>query len=1272
MAHPDQPRTPNASDADLMPPRAKGPLRFRLLGGFHVQVGPRIIEASEWRLRKVTSLVKLLALANGHRLHREQLMDTLWPDSDPDAAAINLRHTLHVARRTLGHTDASPLLPVRGDQVALECQGGVVVDVEVFETAAAPARRTGDPAAYRRALRLYTGDLLPDDRYEEWVRDKCERLRHTHIGLLLELAGLYRERGELPQAIECLRQAVTAEPTNEEAHAELMRLYALSGHRSQAQAQYETLKAILERELDAAPDGTTERLYLAIAAGAPPRRESEQPSDQPGVHSEPPRHNLPTSLTSFIGREREVFEVERLLATTRLLTLTGAGGSGKTRLAMEAGAGLVGEYPGGVWLVGLAALSEPALIPQAAMEALGLREQPGLSPTEVIAAALQGCETLLLLDNCEHLVGACAELAQTLLTACPILRILATSREPLDSPAELTWRVPSLSMPSPVDTTNLDTLMESESVRLFIDRASHRQSGFDLTPGNAHAVAEICRRLDGIPLAIELAAARTRTMTTEHIASRLAGDPRASLGLLAGGNRTAPTRQQTLTATLDWSHGLLSEPERTLFRRLSAFAGGWTLEAAEALCADGVVSSSDVLDLLSQLVDKSLVVLDGVGGGRYRYLEPVRQYAAGKLDESGEAEAIRRRHAEWVLARVEQPHGSEGSADSDESDARWLDELETELGNLRAALSWSLASGPAETALRLIAHSAPLWGIRGLLTEGRRWMDAALARKDEAPLPLAGAALIEAGFMAHMQDDPDRARPLLEESLGIARQLDLPAGIARCLGYLARVAIARAEYDRASELCEEALRIYEERNWSIGIADVSQILGEASMAQGEYEQAGLHFQRAAALFGELGDRRDRAFCLLDLATIAASRGEPGHARDLTEQALDLHRQVGDRAGVATGLHRLAELTADQVDIGQARALYEQCLHLARDASTPPVVYGSLVGLAHLDLLGGEYGRADARCREAMGVRQAAGHAGGIGRALTTLGLTALAKGEYSTARQHLETALTLCRERGDKAYTPVPLEGLGMLASKEGQYGQAEALFEEGLALYRQMGMRPGTARMLTRLAAAALHQGDDDAAIGLIRESLMLFREIGPGIGRDDCLEVAASVAAVRGQPVRAARLFGAVDKERESRGIRTELFGDPGSTRHREATRFLLGTHALEREQAAGRAMTPERAIECALGEDEPSPHTVQTVVAQRPQPGETVLPLTLRECEVATLIARGHTNRQIASELGLSERTVHSHVRRILSKLELESRAQIAVWATEHQLLPTGEAG
>jgi predicted ATPase/DNA-binding SARP family transcriptional activator len=627
-------------------------IRIRLLGGFEVTVGARTIEDGAWRLRKAANLIKLLALAAGNRLHREQVMDTLWPELGINAASNNLRQTVHTARRTLDPTMGSSYLASRDESLVLCPESSLWVDVDAFEEAARSARRSHEPAAYEAALELYAGELLPTDRYEEWAEEPRRRLQESYLSLQFGLANLHEDLADYDNAIEALGRVVSEEPTREEAHAGLMRLYALVGNNKEALTQYGRLEETLSRALGTEPAASSRALREEIAAGRFPPTEGQSLASPPEGPPGASMHNLPAPRSSFVGRESELRNVKRDLVMTRLLTLTGAGGCGKTRLALEVARESVGAYPDGVWLVELAPLSEGALVAHALASVLGINEQPDRSLTDALVDFLGAKRALLVLDNCEHLVDAVARFVDTLLDSCSHLRVLATSRESLNVEGELNWLVPSLSVPSLGESARVEELEPYESVRLFVEQARHRNPDFSLTSENANAVARICEQLEGIPLAIELAAARVG-LSVEQIAARLDD----SLRLLSAGSRTASPRQRTLRGTLDWSHALLSEPERRLFCRLSVFAGGWTLEAAEVVGAEGDTEQDEVLDLLSRLVEKSLVVAEATGGGRVRYrmLEPIRQFAREKLEEGGEAEEVRRRHAGFFLALTEEP-----------------------------------------------------------------------------------------------------------------------------------------------------------------------------------------------------------------------------------------------------------------------------------------------------------------------------------------------------------------------------------------------------------------------------------------------------------------------------------------------------------------------------------------------------------------------------------------------------------------------------------------
>jgi len=934
------------------------PVRVRLLGGFGVGVGPLLIEEDQWRLRKARSLIKLLALAPGHHLHREQVMETLWPKLGVHKASNNLHQILHAARRALepsalasrSAAASSSYLLLRDEQLTLCPDSPLWVDAEAFQQAADAARQAMEPAAIRAAIDLYAGELLPEDRYEPWVEERRAELRELFLSLLLEVGALLEEREEFGEAIEVLGRVVAEEPTHENAHVGLMRLYALLGRRREALSQYERLREALFRELGTEPEATTTRLQQEIWAGTLPhpdlsptglseRRDGEEILSAAG---ETRRHNLPLARTSFIGREREKLEVKRLLAMTRLLTLTGAGGCGKTRLALEVARDLVGAYPDGLRLVELAPLTDPTLIAQAVAQALSVREQPGQALLETLKYTLRTKKILLVMDNCEHLIEAVVSLVDALLPSCHNLRILATSRVTLNTTGEINRVVPSLTVPSLSVTDSRQQastpreLETYESVRLFVERARQRDPSFVLTLRNAQAVSQVCRRLEGIPLAIELAAARMGVLSAGQFAKRLED----YLRLLSRGSRTAEPRHRSMRATFEWSHELLSEPERILFRRLSVFAGGWTLEAAEEACSGEGIEEGEVLDVLSELVERSLVVTDAGHEEvpRFRMLEPIRQYGQERLQESGESEAIRTRHAWYYQALAEAADVEEEGA-QEEADPRmkgappleWLKRMESEHANLRAALSWSLDEdaesdedarldgGRVELGLRLAVALFWFWYTHDYSTEGRRYLERARSSgHSKKAARLRARALNGAAGIAMPQGDYGGAKALVEEGLALYRELkdeegiasaltdlglaalwgqrdDIPVGAVmeelrelrpqlenrRTLAWLlvleGMIALTQGDLERSVTLHEQSLHLFREMRDTAGLINTLGQLGGIVLVQGDYEGSLPPLRESLRLAWESDYTLAIQFCLYGLACVAASRQQPVRA-----------------------------------------------------------------------------------------------------------------------------------------------------------------------------------------------------------------------------------------------------------------------------------------------------------------------------------------------------------------------------------------------------------
>ncbi|MFN8549606.1 MAG: tetratricopeptide repeat protein [Candidatus Eisenbacteria bacterium] len=662
-------------------------------------------------------------------------------------------------------------------------------------------------------------------------------------------------------------------------------------------------------------------------------------------------NNLPIATTSFLGREKEMAEIAEMLRRSRLLTLTGSGGTGKTRLALQLATEALEQFPGGVWLVELAPLAEGELVPKATATALGVREVAGEPLPRTIAADIGEKKSLIVLDNCEHVIEAAARLVHTLLSTCSELRLLTTSREALGVSGETSYRVPSLALPSNERALTVESVMESAAARLFVERAVAGKPDFQVTPQNAGALAAVCRRLDGVPLAIELAAARVRALTIEQIEARLDGRFR----LLTGGSRTALPRQQTLRALIDWSYDLLKEPEKQMLLRLSVFAGGWTLEAAESVCAGDGIEDWEALDLLTSLVDKSLVAYDEAeNGGRYRLLETVRQYARDRMLESGGVELWRDRHLEHFLAlsREASPHlpGREQEA--------WLARLSTEHENLRTALDW--ADGTAERraqGLELAGLLQAFWLYRAHFSEGRARLAHALAQDPGGEPASRARALNGAANLAFTQSDYPAARALHEESLSLRREIDDRNGIATSLNNLGSIAYFSGDLAQARALIEESLAIRRELKDRSGIGSCLNNLAVIAQFSGDFDGARAWHTESLALRRELGDRSGIAASLHNLGVIAMQQHDRESARRLWEESMVIRDELGDRAGVCTGLQTLGALALEEGDLPLSRHRLTESLRIARELGTRLPIASALEGLAPVANLSGHPDRA---------------------------------------------------------------------------------------------------------------------------------------------------------------------------------------------------------------------------------------------------------------------------------------------------------------------------
>jgi predicted ATPase len=818
-------------------------------------------------------------------------------------------------------------------------------------------------------------------------------------------------------------------------------------------------------------------------------------------------HNLPVQLTSFVGRGAQMIDLEKLLVDNRLVTLTGAGGAGKTRLAVEIAARIAHEFGDGVWYVDLAPITHPGVVPVAVARALGLPDQPGRSTMDTLLRFVRDRQMLVLLDNCEHLLDATAELVVALLGAAPGLTLLATSREPIGVTGEATWRVPSLSV-------------ADEAIELFTDRARLAKTGFTVTDNNAAAVAEICRRLDGMPLAIELAAARVRALSLAEILEGLHDRFR----LLTGGARTAVRRQQTLRASVDWSHTLLTEPERVLFRRLAVFLGGFDLEAAQAVAGGGDVERYQVLDQLTLLVDKSLVVADDSGQRtRYRLLETVRRYALEKLGESGEADVVRARHRDYytsLAALLDAP--------ADRDYEQLVEQAEIETDNLRAAFAWSRENADTERALQLASSLQPLWLARGRIQEGLSWFDAVFAHENtldaEVIAPVRARALADKVVLDGWVGVYNMADA--EQALALARELDDPALLARALFACGSAMVFNAEVARR------------------------------------------YFAEAIGLARALGDRWRLSQILGRHAHMAFVAGDLIAVRAIAEEGRQLADAIGDRFESRQCRWRLGGAQMMQADLVGAIAQFRQLVAEAEADHDEMLRDTILFILPHVLAYHGDASGARAAAEAAI---EAAADVGDlyVGASYIALIVVALGAGDVALAADAAEAAWSHMSGYHEIAAMNMPYMAQAALAG--GDLTTARRFADDAVAVATGWWL----AHALTTRARVAIAQGDVEQADCDAHDALACAAEVEAHQGIPDILECLATLAGDGGSHREAARLFGAAEAIRQCMGAVRFKVWDAGYEASVAAVRNAMSQADFALAWAEGAAMSTEEAI-------------------------------------------------------------------------------------------------
>ena len=931
-------------------------LKVRLIGTFAIEYDGRPVTLSS---RVAQSLFAYLILTSGTFHRREKLAGMFWPQITEEKARAYLRHELWRIRRTLASADC---LLSNGIAIAFDSSAEYWLDAEILEKLADSASADELIAA----LSIYQGELLPGF-YDEWVVLERDHLQAVYEGKMARLLELLESEKRWHQILEWAERRISLGHPPEAAYRALMVAYNALGDRAKVASTYERCAQAL-RALDLEP--SEEMRALAFTW--------------------PSSLNIPVSLTSFIGRKKELKEIVGRISKYRLVTLTGSGGVGKTRLSIQVVLEVLNLFPDGIWFFDLAFLSDPALVPNALASLLGVRDTANsrLSILDLLKGYLRSRTALLIFDNCEHLIESCAQLADSLLQACPTLHILATSREVLRVAGEIPYRVPSLEIPRSHFRSTVDVLANTESVRLFIERAAVASSGFVLGPQNILIIAQICQRLDGIPLAIELAAARVHTLSVEQILNRL--DDR--FNLLKYSLHTSLTRHQTLRETIEWSYSLLSEQERILFRRLAVFIGGWTLEAAEEVCSGMGIESGDILDLLSQLVHKSLVLVETSNDGiRYRRLGTVRQYARERFSKSGEEEKIRTRHLEYFLQFAEQAHsGLRGPAQSE-----WYARLNHERDNLRAALECA-DERDIEAGLFLAGRLHRYWENFDL-SEGVRWLDKFLEKPASKSYPLARAkALVTKAWLMLWTQEFGLAHTAAQESLGLCR----------------------AHGDKYGEIDSLlALGISDYNTWSVELKEL--------------------YQQAHDLSKSLGDQWRRAQALVRLSWI----DNDYHSRiSYLEQAVTLFKRVGDLELATAQMIWLGNQEAVNGNLQSAKNWLDEAVRTSQHLN----IKGTKADILYLDgiiaLIEGDYQRARVVLQEAAALQEELGHQWSLPWTYARLGYIALREGNLTQARHIFANTAQMFQKDQFVNGVVFTLEGIASLSLEVGKPERAARL----------------------------------------------------------------------------------------------------------------------------------------------------------------------------------------------------------------------------------------
>ena len=1001
-------------------------LLISLLGEFKVVEGSKPFTTIN--TPRLQALFAYLLLHRNAPQPRQHIAFLFWPDSSEEQAQTNLRNLLLVLRRAFPDTERYILiqrrsLQWRGDSPfsldVTEFEEGLSrIEREMAARRSADTTSAGASSSLQHAVDLYTGDLLPAC-YDEWILAPRERLRQGFMEALAHLVEALDKEGNPHSATLYAQRLLRHDPLQEENYRRLMRLHLGMADRAGVVSVYRQCERALRRELGVEPsDATRELLRRAEElSGHEPRGQRAKGRGKARVQG-----NLPAQTAAFIGREREVAQVSEQLRQSghRLVTLTGTAGTGKTRLAIQVAAGL-GTFQDGAFFVPLAALTEPEMVERSIAQALGMTEAANRPLRDTLRDHLRDKDILLVLDNFEHLLPA-AGLVAALLAACPQLKVLATSRAPLNLLGEHEYPVPPMSVPGRDAPPEPDDLTQYEAVALFVERALEVSPQFALTRENARAVAEICRRLEGLPLAIELAAARIKALSPEAILSRL--DRR--LKLLVGGKQDLPPRQQALETAIAWSYNLLDDDEKALFRGLSVFVGGWTLEAAEKILPRDEPGKSSILEGMTSLLNKSLLIRTET---RFSMLETIKEYARERLQESGGIEGLEREHARYFkdLAEEVEPH-LVGARQGE-----WLAQLEAEHDNLRATLAWCLESGNAEWALHLTAALGRFWQYRSYFSEGRVWLKRTL----------------DLGF-ALLHREAKKADETWVH--------DLESKIARTLHHEGFLAMRQGHYEEARALCVQSLEMCRALGDLRKEANVVVTLGNIAFHLGEYALAVQLCEEGLRNFRRVGDTAGVSYAAHSLGMLAVNQGQYTEASQMLEESLAIQRELGLKSGIAVDLLWLGRLTLNHLhDTTRARLQFEEALELSRELGNKWLEGWLLLNLGEVARYDGCYDDAQELYERSREILKQLGERTGVARSSISRAYLALNEDESASGDEWtldlLAEALTLLREGSDKLALAQTIAGFGRYWARGGQPERGAALFAATFALQEHYGI---------------------------------------------------------------------------------------------------------------------------------------------------------------------------------------------------------------------------